>query len=78
MFHINRDFVRNAKPVNTNYPIKAKDTEYKRQYVPLRGSSNICPINKLPVVTPTMRNQKTHLVYRKSQNNWTTKSRVKA
>lgn len=56
MFNINRDFVRNAKPVNTNYPVKVKDTEYKRQYVPLRGSSNICPINKLPLVTPTMRN----------------------
>lgn len=47
-FEINRDYVRNAKPVNTQYPIKIKDTEYKRQYVPLRGSSNICPINKLP------------------------------
>lgn len=30
MFHINRDFVRNAKPVNTQYPIKAKNTEYTR------------------------------------------------
>lgn len=34
MFEINRDFVRNAKPVNTNYPVNIKDTEYKRQYVP--------------------------------------------
>lgn len=29
-FDINREFVRNAKPVNTNYPHKIKDTEYKR------------------------------------------------